>query len=265
MPYFQTSDDCRLYYKTHAFDTAKPALVFLNGTTQTALYWEAHRKVFSDRFRLLMYDARAQGKSEVGKKKLSLQLHVADLEKLFDHLEMGKSHLVGLSHGAQVALAFSVQNPQRVSRLVLCSLGAIHSDHTQAIVQSWLETLKENGLEAMARETLLAAFGKQYLADNKRTLSMMVGAIAARNKPHALRAHLEALTRYPSPLQFAEKIASPALVLSGADDPLVSKKSAEKIAAAVKGRHLEVPGIGHNIPTEAPQIFNDTVLDFLLN
>jgi pimeloyl-ACP methyl ester carboxylesterase len=210
MPYFNTGDDCKLYYKTYDFDTSKPTVTFLNGTTQTAVYWEAHRKVFIDRFRLLMYDARAQGKSDLGKKELSLQSHVTDLGELFDHLAVGKSHLVGLSHGAQVALAFSVQIPERVNRLVLCSLGARPSDHSQAIVQSWLETLKKSGLEAMVREALPMVFGEQYLADNKRILSMIVNAIVARNRPDALIAHLEALNRYPPPLKPPTEITSPA-------------------------------------------------------
>ena len=265
MPYFNTSDDCRLYYKTYDFDTSKPALVFLNGTTQTAVYWEAHRNVFIDRFRLLMYDARAQGKSDLGKKELSLQSHVTDLRELFDHLAVGKLHLVGLSHGAQVALAFYVQIPERVNLLVLCSLGARPSDHSEAIVQSWIETLKKSGLESMARAALPMVFGKKYIAENKRILSMIVNAIVARNRPDALIAHLEALTRYPSPLQLPKEITSPTLVISGADDPLVSKENAGEIAEAVNGRHEIISGIGHTVPAEAPQTFNDIVLDFLLS
>jgi hypothetical protein len=50
MPYFSTSDDCKIYYKTYDLDTVKPAVVFLNGTTQTAVYWEGHRKVFRQRW-----------------------------------------------------------------------------------------------------------------------------------------------------------------------------------------------------------------------
>ena len=265
MPYFNTSDNCKLYYKTYDFDTSKPTFTFLNGTTQTAVYWEAHRKVFIDRFRLLMYDARAQGKSDLGKKELSLQSHVTNLAELFDHLAVGKSHLVGLSHGAQVALAFSAQIPERVNRLVLCSLGARLSDHSIAIVQSWIETLKKSGLEAMVREALPMVFGEKYLTQNKGILSMIVKAIVARNRPAALIAHLEALTRYPPPLLLTKKIASPILVISGSDDPLVSKESAAEIAEAVNGHHREVPGSGHTVPAEAPQAFNDLVLDFLLN
>ena len=264
MPYFNTSDGCKLYYKTHDCDTSKPTVTFLNGTTQTAVYWEAHRNVFIDCFRLLMYDARAQGKSDLGKKELSLQVHGADLAALFDHLAVGKSHLVGLSHGAQVALAFCAQFPERVNRLVLCSLGARPSNHAQAIVKSWIDTLKKSGLEAMVRKALPMVFGEKYRVENKRILSMMVNAIVVRNRPDALIAHLEALPRYPSPLQLAKEITSPTLVISGADDPLVSKESAGELTEAVKGRHREVPGVGHTVPAEAPQTFNNLVLDFLL-
>ena len=101
-----------------------------------------------------MYDARAQGKSDLGKKELSLQSHVADLGELFDHLAVGKSHLVGLSHGAQVALAFAAQIPERVNRLVLCSLGAWPSEHATTIVQSWIKILKKSGLKAMTQMAL---------------------------------------------------------------------------------------------------------------
>ena len=93
---------------------------------------------------------------------------------------------------------------------------------------------------------------------------MIVNAIVARNKPAALIAHLEALTRYPSPLHLPEKVTCPTLVISGSDDPLVSKESAAEIAEAVNGHHREVAGIGHTVPAEAPQAFNDLVLDFLL-
>jgi pimeloyl-ACP methyl ester carboxylesterase len=264
MPYFNTSDDCKLYYKTYDFDTSKPTVVFLNGTTQTAVYWEAHRKVFIGRFRLLMYDARAQGKSNLGNKELSLQSHVTDLRGLFDHLAVGKSHLVGLSHGALVALMFSAQIPERVNRLVLCSLDARPSDHSKAIVQSWIETLKKSGLEAMVREALPVVFGEKYLKENKRILSMIVNAIVTRNRPRALIAHLEALTRYAPPLQLPKEITSPALVISGSDDPLVSKEGAGEIAEAVNGRHEIISGIGHTVPAEAPQVFSDLVLEFLL-
>lgn len=265
MPYFITSDDCKIYYKTYDFSTTKPAMVFLNGTAQSAIYWETHRKAFIDHFRLLMYDARAQGKSELGKQKLSLDTHVADLKALLDHLAAGKVNLVGLSHGAHVALAFAVQNRRGVNRLVLCSLGATPSELSWVVVRSWLEILSMSGLKAMAWAVLPFVFSEQYLAENKRILAEIVNAIAVRNKKEALITHLKALFHYPPPVRLVKGHHPPALVISGSKDPLVSKESAQALAEKIHASYREVPGAGHSVPQEAPQLFNDTVLKFLLN
>ncbi len=39
-----------------------------------------------------------------------------------------KAHLVGLSHGAKVALAYAANSPERIHRLVLCSVCAKNTD-----------------------------------------------------------------------------------------------------------------------------------------
>ena len=53
------------------------------------------------------------------------------------------------------------------------------------------------------------------------------------------------------------------LVLSGADDPLVSVAGSREIAQACGGRHQELKGIGHSIPAEAPDLFTKLVTEFL--
>ena len=71
MPYFFTSDSCKLYYTTHNFESSRPLVVFLNGTSQTTIYWEQHVTAFSERFGVLRYDARSQGQSDMGTRRIS--------------------------------------------------------------------------------------------------------------------------------------------------------------------------------------------------
>ncbi|MBW2515737.1 MAG: hypothetical protein JRE88_03035, partial [Deltaproteobacteria bacterium] len=47
MPYFTTSDNCKLYYITANFEADRPVLVLLNGTGQTTIYWETHAAAFA--------------------------------------------------------------------------------------------------------------------------------------------------------------------------------------------------------------------------
>ncbi|MEA1947659.1 MAG: alpha/beta hydrolase [Thermodesulfobacteriota bacterium] len=263
MPYFKTKDGCSIYYETQAFESSKPVVAFLNGTMQNTVYWRTHCMALKDRFRVLMYDARSQGKSDLGEGKLSLEGHTEDFSALLKHLRVEKAHLIGLSHGAQVALACAVHSPECVDRLVLCSVSARQTCRARLILKSWLEILKRSDLETLAWVSLPVAFGENFLNQKQRILENIVNAMVRRNKKKALIAHLEAMTVYPSLSQIAQNVHSPVLVLSGSDDLLVTEAGAEQLSMLLGGRYNHLTGIGHSIPAEAPELFNKTVLQFL--
>ena len=76
---------------------------------------------FAHHYGLLFYDARAQGQSDLGHEPISLKLHVADLTFLMAELGIDRANLVGISHGARLALAMATECPDRVDRLALPS------------------------------------------------------------------------------------------------------------------------------------------------
>ncbi|MDY6836777.1 MAG: alpha/beta hydrolase [Thermodesulfobacteriota bacterium] len=263
MPFFKTTDACRLYYETQGLDSDRPVVVFLNGTMQSTVNWKAHVAALRDQFQVLTYDARGQGQSDLGKQKLSLEGHAADLGALLDHLEIKKANLVGLSHGAKVALAYAAHAPERVNGLVLCCVTATLTHRSRLFVRSWLETLKEAGLEAMIWASLPVVFGEEFLKAKERILNGLVKATARRNSKQALTAFLEAIISYPPLSQITGAISIPSLVISASEDPMITEEGARELAKICGGRHKQVPGIGHSIPSEAPELFNKTVLEFL--
>ena len=100
----------------------KPTIAFINGTLQTTMYWKTVGKKLADRFRLLLYDCRGQGESDLGDQSLTLKLHADDLQALLYELGIHQTHVVGISHGARVALALAGSQPELVARMVLCSI-----------------------------------------------------------------------------------------------------------------------------------------------
>ena len=291
MPYFTTQDGCRIYYETHGFDrpashkrphlglaqgktespgfqnaeqkSSKPVVVFLNGTMQNTMYWKAAVTVFEDRFRVLLYDARAQGRSDIGEGRLSLEGHAADLAQLLEYLELEKAYLVGLSHGAKVALVCAANSPERIERLVLCSVSAKCSCRARLVLRSWLETLRSSGLEAMAGIALPVVFGENFLREKERILYAIMKGIVERNRKEALIRQLETMIAYPPLSRITGSVRIPALVISGSDDPLVTGQGARELAKLCGGRHKQLIGVGHSIPNEAPELFNETLLEFL--
>lgn len=264
MPYFTTKDGCNIFYTTYGFETSKPFVIFLNGTTQTTLYWGHHVPSFSKLFRLLFYDARAQGQSDLGNGPLSLAQHVSDLKDLVDHLGLDRTHLVGISHGARVALAFAVNFPEMVDRLVICSLSSDTNDRSRTIIRSWLEILRLSGVEAMAWAAVPVVFGNNFLRHHQKMIDKIVNAVVKRNPKKALVAQLDAILRYPPPDSVPEDFDRPVLVISGSEDPIIDPAGARRIARICRAQYEELSGIGHSIPAESPQLFDRLVIDFLL-
>jgi len=263
LPYFTTSDNCKLYYTIHNFEPSRPLVVFLNGTSQTTIYWEQHVTAFSERFGVLRYDARSQGQSDMGTRRISADIHISDLQDLLDHLNAQQTRLIGISHGAYIALRLAAVTPRLVERLVLCSIGKDTQEKVKLIVRSWLEILQRTDLKTMAWASLPLVFGKHFLNHNKNILDKIVAAIEARNKKEALIAHFKAISDYPSPEIFLKTIQCPTLVISGSDDPIVSQQDARQLAEDCRGRHEILPDTGHSIPAEASALFQQIVLDFL--
>ena len=262
MAFLTTRDRFRLFYETHGLETGKPVLLFLNGTTQTTLQWRPQALFFKNRFSVVLYDARAQGRSDLGSTSLSLELHAKDLADLLQHLDIVAAHLVGLSHGAHLALAFAASNPEAVVQLALCSIGAEPPPKAREAVRSWIELLAKEGPEAMARAALPLILGNRYLTEHARIMPLMIDAIVRRNRPESLQAHLAAMLSYPEPMTFAASARCPVLVMAGKNDPLVEKESVERLASMCGGRAAFLDA-GHTLPVEAPNRFNHVLAEFL--
>jgi 3-oxoadipate enol-lactonase len=263
LPYFTTPDHCRLYYTTLNIEPSRTPIVFLNGTSQTTIYWEPHVNALSRHFGVLRYDGRAQGKSDIGPRDVSAEIHTADLQNLLDHLHIQKSHLVGISHGAYIALRLAAKAPSFVDRLVLCSIGKDSGAQVKLIIRSWLEILQRADLKTMAWATLPLVFGKRFLNHNHNILDKIVSAMAARNDKKALIAHFNAIFDYAPVESFLKIIKCPTLVISGSDDPIVTPQDARQLATECQGRHEIFAETGHSIPAEAPSLFQQVILDFL--
>jgi 3-oxoadipate enol-lactonase len=263
MPYLKTADDCSIYYEILGDAPGKPTITFVNGTLQTTVYWKLNTKALAHQFRLLVYDARGQGESDLGSLPLSLPLHVSDLKALLDHAGITQTALVGISHGARVALGLADQFPDRITRMVLCSISTRATFRARMIVRSWHEILQRHSLDAMVWAALPHIFGRSFLRANEKQLERMVKTLVRRNRTESLRAHLAALQKYPPLGAVLKSQPFLVLVITGEDDPLVTSEGAAEIASVCGGRHIELEGIGHSISAEAPQEFHRIVSEFL--
>ncbi len=128
-----------------------PDLVLVHGITGNLAVWHLHMvPVLLDHFRVLTYDLRGHGYSDMPKTGYDCDSMAEDLQQLLDALEIERPMLVGHSYGADIALYFAHSYPERVSHVVAIegALPALVSARNREEWEGWsywVETLERSG------------------------------------------------------------------------------------------------------------------------
>ena len=264
MPTLNLDHNGRMFYEITGQPPPAPTIVFLNGTAQTTISWTGQVRKLKADHRIVCYDARTQGRrSRLGDGQLNLDVHIADLAGLFDHLDLDQAHLVGVSHGALLAAAFESRHGQRVRSMVLINPGNPCNARSRTAIRAWHTILTAGGMWAGAWSMLPLVLGPTYLKDHQPLLDGMANALAVRNRSAALAAHLAAMADYPPLETLISPVLPRALFITCDDDPLSDSQAIGTIAASCGGRHRRLPGIGHSLPVEAPNLCTQLIREWL--
>jgi 3-oxoadipate enol-lactonase len=170
VPYLETADTPRTYYEVHGNETDRVVALIhpIGGNTEI---WNDEIKILLKRgIRVIAYDLRGHGKSDVGKiQAYTMHDLVNDLRNLLDHLGVKKCSFVGHSIGGQISCIFAVTYPERVQSLVIIS------SSSEAIPDLDLDKhhdtrkmAREKGMEALAEETMSEHEVAKEAFQNKR-------------------------------------------------------------------------------------------------
>src|SRR4029079_7568249 len=122
MPFAQLSD-VRLHYRIDGDASARPLL--LSNSLGTSLeMWEPQMPAAPGRFRVIRYDSRGHGGSEVTRGPYTIAMLANDAGGLLDALAIPSAPFCGLSMGGMIGMCLGVTAPDRVDRLVLANTGA---------------------------------------------------------------------------------------------------------------------------------------------
>lgn len=97
-----------------------PTIIFIHGFPLNKLMWNKQIEVLKEKYRVIAYDIRGHGNSDIGDNEFSIELFVKDLLSLMDVLKIEKTILCGFSMGGYIAL-YAIENyTKRFNTLLLC-------------------------------------------------------------------------------------------------------------------------------------------------
>jgi pimeloyl-ACP methyl ester carboxylesterase len=189
-----------------------------------------------------------------------LDVMARDVLKLLDERQVEKAVLGGCSMGGYVAMALLRIAPERVAGLVLADTrSTADGDDARAHRLAMADRVIAEGL-GWVPDALIPNLVAPDASDSVRQTARDL--ILARTPDEVAWAQRAMAARGDSG-QVLAAVDVPALVLVGEHDALTPPQQAREMAGALRrGEYVELAGVGHLTPIEAPDAFADAVLDW---
>ncbi|MEL7153843.1 MAG: 3-oxoadipate enol-lactonase [Pseudomonadota bacterium] len=140
------------------------AIVFSNSLGTDFRIWNQVVARLPDTLRIVRYDKRGHGLSDLGQTPWGMAGHVADLAGLLDHLDIKDAVVCGLSVGGMITQGLAAGRPDLVKAMILCDTGARIG--TPDMWQDRVEIARTKGLEAMADAVMERWFTAEFRAND---------------------------------------------------------------------------------------------------
>jgi len=270
MPFARTDDGVKLYYEETG---AGAPLVFVHEFAADHRSWELQMRHFGQRYRCVTFGARGYPPSDVPEKPESYSQNRAtdDILAVMDHLKIDKAHVVGLSMGGFATLHFGFRHPTRALSLVVAGVGYGAEKDQQAKFRGEVEvvarSLTTEGMEKFAAKYAYGPTRVQFENKDSRGFAQFKKELAEHSALGSANTQLGVQAQRPSLYDLLDKMRAmtvPTLILTGDEDwpclapSVLMKREIPSAALAV------MPNCGHTINLEDPDLFNQTVGDFIV-
>ncbi|HVH52780.1 MAG TPA: alpha/beta hydrolase [Actinomycetota bacterium] len=255
-------------------------LVLMHGGPSADLYTMLPFRRLADRFTLIFYDHRCNGRS-IGASVSSMTWEnlTADADALREKLGFERWAVLGHSFGGQVALEYALRYPESLSHFVLLDTGGEsrwsrenapkvlaergYSPKKVELVRRWF-----NGeYKPWEWYTIFMRISSAYQYDSSLRLllrELMEGAWRSKVRPEAaIFAHGHLLKGWTVMNRLGE-ITVPTLVMAGRDDFVFPPECQEELAAGIPNACLRIiERAGHNPHEEQTAEVMAAVQEFL--
>jgi len=239
-----------------------PAVFLVHGIGARKSAWNAVTKDLEKHFTCVSYDLRGHGGSPKGELPYSLDLLVADLERLREKLGFSEIHIVGHSLGGMIGPAYARTFPTHTLSVSLLSTAAFRTEDDCAKVKAVVASMHERGIEAVLSNLVDRWFTDDFISKYPEKVDFRLKQVLATDSEVFLEVFRIYAETEMSP--WLNNISQPCLVLTGENDGGCSPRLNQEIHKALESSSLVIlDGYKHSILMEAPQVVGAELYNFL--
>ena len=254
-----------LYYELHG--SGEETIVFSHGLLWSGRMFHKQVEALKNRYRILVYDHRGQGRSEVTATGYEMDNQMEDAAQLIEKLGLGPCHFVGLSMGGFVAMRLAVYKPELIQSITLMETSAdaeppenIPKYHKLGKALQWL------GPWAVAKPVMKIMFSQKFREDASRKEERKYWRKQFTANKRSIVKALGGVTGRKSFFEELKKIQCPTLIMVGDQDTATVPAKSERMHSQIpQSKLVYIQGGGHSSSIEEPEQVNQAILEFLEN
>jgi pimeloyl-ACP methyl ester carboxylesterase len=261
-------------------DPANPALLLIQGANASMIRWEEDlcQRLAADGLYVIRYDNRDTGRSTAFtpyKPPYTLVDMANDAVGLLDAYGIERAHLAGASSGGMIVQLVAIHHPERVLSIIpiISTPGIPEAAHVVAGTTGdsnslplptpgvfelirYLKTVDWNDETAAAEAWVAEAralAGSRYPVDEDHARDLGIQEIRRARNLVSLRFNHPIAEHQTAPWRHRLRdIQVPALVIAGAEDPILPFAHSVALAEEIPGaKLLTLDGVGHEVPRGA--------------
>ena len=237
-----------------------PVVMFANSLGTDLRVWDPMLAHLPETWRIIRYDKRGHGLSELRPTPYFMGDLVADAAALLDYLGLRGVTFVGLSIGGIIAQGLAAERPDLVARMVLCDTAA--KIGTPQMWEDRMAALRAGGIEAMADQIMERWFARRFRAERRDDVSLW-RAMLTRTPLEGYIGCCAAIAETDL-LESTARLRLPTLALAGSEDGATPPDLVRETAALIAGARFElVRQAGHLPCVEQPGIVAGLISDFV--
>lgn len=253
-------DDGIGLYVEAAPDNGKPPLLFLNPLGADHSIWDAQMPAFSGQFRVVRFDDRGHGQSDVPELPYTIDRLGRDARAVLEALDIDSAHVVGMSKGGATGAWLGANSPEHVEKLVLISCAPHLAPRD--VWEGRANTARNEGVPALVDAVVGRWFTEDFRSHHPDVVAR-IRAMILGTSDEGYAACCEALGEMDL-RDDLELIPVPTLVMCGDSDPGIHPAKTKEWVAQIDGARLEVVAKAAHLPNiEQTEAFDRLVLDFL--
>ncbi|MCW8847503.1 MAG: alpha/beta fold hydrolase [Sedimenticola sp.] len=255
----------RLNYREYgSYTDQHPTLILLHGLLGSSSNWLTIAKGLADRFHVLVPDLRNHGRSPHDD-DVSYAALARDIEQLIDEQGLDSALLIGHSMGGKAAMWLALEQPERVTGLVVVDIAPVAYPNRFDLIYTALHAVDQAQVGSRTEaDSILAQYIdeiglRQFLLQN---LHSVEGSWVWRMNLTALTQGMSEIVGFS--LENPVSYRGQTLFIYGGKSDYVGPNAKPIIKRLFPQARLEViPAAGHWVYAEQPKAFVQLLMKFL--